>query len=69
MGEIVDMKMDVIDNTKSSDIAKKFNISIFNASIQLSNLYRRGFLEHTSVIQESGGREYIYSHSDRWLEY
>lgn len=45
----------------SADIAKKHNISVQNASQQLTNLHNKGYLTREEFVAETGG--YIYEYT------
>lgn len=45
----------------SRDIADKYNIIVQNASQQLTNLYRKGYLVREEVNDETGGYVYEYT--------
>lgn len=44
----------------SANLAEKYNISVQNASQQLNNLYKKGYLNRTEQIEPTGGTIYFY---------
>lgn len=45
----------------SSDMAKKYNISVQNASQQLNNLYKKGYLIRQEINDSTGGYLFQYT--------
>lgn len=48
------------DGVLSTDIATKFNISVQNASMHLTNLYKAGYLVRREIKADTGGTQFIY---------
>lgn len=44
----------------SNDVAKKFGISINNASTSLKNISKKGYLDKVKVVSRTGGIEFVY---------
>ena len=56
-------------NVTSRDIASKYNIVVQNASQQLNNLYRKGYLVREEIEDKTGGYLFVYTSNKRLFDH
>jgi len=52
--------------TTSHEVSKALQIHVSNASLKLTHLYRKGYLERVKKFADSGGFIYIYNAKWEW---